>query len=136
MVFEQHQIEEVVLHHFSTIFQGQRHPVFIDNKPPDHNNIALQEIDKILKQEASNFTPTQFEENVGPPFTFTELEQTLVSLPNGKATGYDRVPNEILKNSSYLFKQYLLVFYNQIISDGAVPESLNQGRCILIYKVS
>ena len=136
MVFEQHQIEEVVLHHFSTIFQGQRHPVFIDNKPPDHNIIALHEIDEILKQEASNFTPTQFEENVCPPFTFTELEQTLVSLPNGKATGYDRVPNEILKNSSYLFEQYLLVFYNQIISDGAVPESLNQGRCILIYKVS
>ena len=135
MVFEQHQIEEVVLQHFSTIFEGKRHPVFINKEPLDHNLIALQELDEILKEEASNFTPTQFEEKVCPPFTFTELEQTLGSLPNGKATGYDRVPNEIIKNSSFLFKQYLLVFFNQIISDGSVPESLNQGRCILIYKV-
>ena len=135
MVFEQSEIEEAVLNHFQTIFEGKRHPVFTESSPSDQNLIALQEIDDILEQESFSFENDQFENDVCPPFTFTELEHTLESLPNGKATGYDRVPNEVLRNCSKVFKQYLLIFFNQIISDGSVPELLNHGRCILVYKV-
>lgn len=135
MVFEQDAIEEVVLDHFANIFKGKRHPVFVDSTPVDHVAIALQEIDEILLNESKSFESKEFEDKVCPPFTFTELNNTLEKLPDGKASGYDGVPNEILKNSSFSFKQYLLLFYNKIIADGAVPESLNRGKCILIYKV-
>ena len=47
-----------------------------------------------------------------------------------------RIPNELLKNGSYNFKQFLLVFLNRILEDGAVPEALNIGKCMLIFKVN
>ena len=47
-----------------------------------------------------------------------------------------RIPNKLLKNCSYNFKQFLLVFLNRILEDGAVPEALNIGKCMLIFKVN
>ena len=47
-----------------------------------------------------------------------------------------RIPNELLKNGSYNFKQFLLVFLNRILEDGSVPEALNKGKCMLIFKVN
>ena len=47
----------------------------------------------------------------------------------------NRIPNELLKNSSSMFQQYLLQFFNKIMEDGIVPEALNTGKCILVYKV-
>ena len=135
MVFEQDDIEEAVLDHFAAIFEGKRHPVFVDKTPVDHTAIALQEIEEILRLDTKKYEEKQFEDHICPPFSFVELEKTLADLPTGKATGYDRVPNELLKNSSFDFKQYLMIFYNKILSDGSVPEPLNQGKCILIYKV-
>ena len=41
----------------------------------------------------------------------------------------------MLKNSSFGFMQYLLVFLNKILADGVVPQALNLGKCMLIYKV-
>ena len=41
-----------------------------------------------------------------------------------------------MKNGSYNFKQFLLVFLNRILEDGAVPEALNRGKCMLIFKVN
>ena len=49
---------------------------------------------------------------------------------------YYRIPNELLKNGSYNFKQFLLVFLNRILEDGSVPEALNKGKCMLIFKVN
>ena len=46
-----------------------------------------------------------------------------------------RIPNELLKHSSPQFKQYLLVFLNQVLEDGVVPEQLNTGKCMLVFKV-
>ena len=135
MVFDQEDVEEAVLEHFSAIFEGKRHPVFVDKTPVDQTAIALQEIEDILQQDSRNYEENKFEDQICPPFSFVELEKTLGDLPTGKASGYDRVPNELLKNSSFDFKQYLLMFYNKIISDGSVPEPLNQGKCMLIYKI-
>ena len=47
-----------------------------------------------------------------------------------------RIPNELLKNGSFKLKQFLLVILNQILEDGIVPQALNIGKCILIYKVT
>ena len=40
-----------------------------------------------------------------------------------------------MKHGSTKFKEYLLVFLNKILEDGAVPEDLNIGKCVLIFKV-
>ena len=69
------------------------------------------------------------------PISFTELEGILGKLSNGKSSGYDTVPNEFLKNSTKNFKMYILIFLNKIIEDGRVPEALNLGKVMLIYKV-
>ena len=39
-------------------------------------------------------------------------------------------------NTSVKFKHYILIFLNKIIQDGKVPQDLNIGKCILIYKVN
>ena len=37
--------------------------------------------------------------------------------------------------TSFSFKQYLMTFLNKVLDDGAVPQELNLGKCMLIYKV-
>ena len=80
--------------------------------------------------------PTRFEKEICAPYTLSELNQIMKNLPNGKASGYESVPNELLKNSGNNFKNYLLILLNRIIDEGAVPEELNKGKCLLIHKVS
>ena len=135
MVFNQEEIEEAVLHHFGKIFLGKRIPVYPLELPSDQIELSILELDQILGQKTPCFKPDQFEDKVCSPYTFLELEQTLGKLPLGKASGYDRIPNELLKNASFKFKQYLMIFLNKILENGVVPQNLNLGKCMLIYKV-
>ena len=135
MVFKQEEIESCVISHFGKLFEGKTCPVYVSPPLPNQIDLAIQEIDDILRQDSPSFAPDYFEAQVCSPYSFCELEQTLSDLPRNKAAGYDRIPNELLKNSSYKFKQYLLKFLNQIMEEGVVPEDLNLGKCILIYKV-
>ena len=134
MVFEQSEIEEAVLEHFGEIFKGQRHPVYANPPPVDQVQICLDEMEQLLLQEPPNFQPDQFEQEVCSPYSFLELDTMLKNLPNGKASGYDCISNEMLKNVSAKFKHYLLIFLNKIISTGTVPPDMNIGKCILIFK--
>ena len=135
MVFQQDEIEDAVLEHFSTTFKGQRWPVFVDDKQPDMVAMTLQDINNILSGTSIDVPEDRFEQEVCSPYTLVELTQILDSLPAEKAAGVDQIPNELLKNCSGPFKQYLLLFLNQIIDEGKVPEELNRGKCMLIHKV-
>ena len=135
MVFEQHEIEDVVLHNFGIVFEGTRHPVHAPPPTPNQVDLCISELDLILGQTAPALDPAQFEEEVCPPYTFLELNQMLQKLPRGKSSGYDRISNELLMNTSVKFKHYILIFLNKIILDGKVPQDLNIGKCMLIYKV-
>ena len=134
MVFNQDEIEDAVLSNFGIIFQGQRVPVY-PSKAVDQVQLTILELDQILDQTTPPVNPDQFESKICTPYTITDLEETLQNLPNGKASGYDRIPNEMLKHSSFRFKLYLQTFLNRIIEDGEVPPDLNLGKCVLIYKV-
>ena len=46
-----------------------------------------------------------------------------------------RIPNELLKNGSSTFKHYFVQFLNRVMGEGSVPEELNIGKCVLIYKI-
>ena len=70
------------------------------------------------------------------PYSHDELDRILLDLPKNKSSGYDRIPNELLRNCGVKFRQYLITFLNRIMEDGIVPEDLNKGKCILIHKVS
>ena len=89
----------------------------------------------LLKNIPIDFPADKFESQVCAPYSFLELTQILAGLKDRKSTGYDMIPNELLKHSSFKYRQYLLIFLNKIISDGGVPEQLNSGKCILIHKV-
>ena len=135
MVFEQHEIEDAVLSHFTTIFAGKRVPVY-DVVVQDQVELTIMELEQILAKEGPMFKEDQFESQVCPPYSFTELEQILRDLPDGKAAGIDNISNELLKHSSFESKLYLQTFLNKIIQDGEVPSELNQGKCMLIFKVN
>ena len=136
MVFSQDEIEDAVLSHFGIIFQGQRVPVY-PSKAVDQVELTILELEQILDQTTPPVNPDLFESKICTPYTITDLDVTLQNLPNGKASGYDRIPNEMLKHSSFRFKLYLQMqtFLNRIIEDGEVPPDLNIGKCVLIYKV-
>lgn len=134
MVFEQEEIEESILHHFGNIFCGETSPP-LQPSHPSQTLLSINEMDDILGQRTPSFDPTHFEARVCQPYSFNELEDTLHHLSNNKAAGFDRIPNELLRNSSFKFKQYLLVFLNKIMESGSVPTKLNLGKCLLIGKV-
>ena len=135
MVFSQDEVEDVVLAHFAISFQGKRVPVYpIENV--DQIELTLQEIEQIICQATPPTEKDRFESEICSPYSFTELDQILQKLPNGKASGYDCIPNELLRNASFQFKLYLQTFLNRIIEDGEVPPDLNLGKCMLIFKVS
>ena len=136
IVFAQTEVKDAVLHHFGNAFQGKRYPIITPQPTPDQLSTSITELYQILSQNHPTFHPTKFEEEVCSLYTFTELEQLLEKLPSGKASGYDKISNEMLKHSSFIFKQYLLIFLNRIIQDGKVPKLLNTGKCMLIFKVS
>ena len=76
-----------------------------------------------------------FEEQVCIPYTHTELEKELCSLKDGKASGYEKIANELLKHKGFKFKLYLKIFLNKVFGDGIVPQDLNIGKCMLVHKV-
>ena len=136
MVFKQDEIEDAIIDHFETIFIGKRIPVFTSPETlPNQISLSIQDLENILSIGITEIPEDKFEDQVCALFTFTELEQVLSKLPSGKASGYDQIPNEFLKHSSFRFKLYILLLLNKIIKDGRVPEALNLGKCMLIHKV-
>ena len=135
MVFEQDEIEAAVLDNFTQIFKAQRIPVFATPIPQDQTQLAINDLEEILSKNTVSFESTKFEEDVCSLYTFTELGQELDGLANGKASGYDNVANELLKNSGDKFRLYLLSFLNKVLEEGVVPQDLNIGKCLLIHKV-
>ena len=136
MVFEQDEIEESVLHHFGNTFVGQTCPVSCLDPSSSQEQLSISDMNDIITKSSQSFSPAHFEDKICLPYSFNELDLILNKLAHNKASGYDCVPNELLKNSSFKFKQYLLTFLNKIIEDGAVPPALNVGKCILIHKVN
>ena len=137
MVFDQSEIEAAVLSHFADVFQGQRVPVFpVSGDIPSQTDLAVSEMESILRDGTPFFQPTTFDDEVCPPFSFTELQGELQKLKDGKASGYDGIPNELLKNTGDKFQLYLQTFLNTVLDTGSIPPDLNVGKCLLVHKVS
>ena len=89
MVFEQHEIEDVVLQHFKKIFNGSPVPV---NQTTYHETdqvkLCVQEIDEMLDGLDQPQTDQNFDDVTCAPYTFSELGDLLNNLPNNKASGF------------------------------------------------
>ena len=45
MVFEQSELEDVVLGHFGTIFEGKRVPIYLPGETDDQISITMEELE-------------------------------------------------------------------------------------------
>ena len=89
MVFEQHEIEDVVLQHFNKIFNGS--PVPVDqttSHETDQVKLCIQEIDEMLVGLDKPQMYQNFDDVTCAPYTFSELGDLLNNLPNNKASGF------------------------------------------------
>ena len=98
MVFDQDQIEQSILGHFSSIFKAQSIPVYTSNLSCNSVSSAIDDIDRILSNTVRH-EEDAFEAEVCSLYTMTELGTVLDKLPNEKASGVDGIPNELLKHS-------------------------------------
>ena len=136
MVFEQPEIEESVTSHFSKVFQASYSKTLHNSDSCTEVKEAMDNLDEMIGSESRPDIPSdKYEKVVCSPYTFSELDQILKDLPNGKSSGCDSVPNELMKNAGFKFKNYLLLFLNRIMDEGLVPNELNKGKCMLIHKV-
>ena len=58
----------------------------------------------------------------------------LKKLKNGKAYGWDQIPNEALKNLPNSMISMITLLFNKIKSSGIMPRGWNQGRITLVHK--
>ena len=58
----------------------------------------------------------------------------LKKLNNGKARGWDNIPNEALKNLPDSMIDMLTLLFNMVKSSGKLPRGWNRGRVTLIHK--
>ena len=67
-------------------------------------------------------------------FSSDEVFAVLKELKNGKAYGWDKIPNEALKNLPECTVEKLYLLFNKIMSAGVMPKGWNRGRVTLVHK--
>ena len=67
-------------------------------------------------------------------FSSAEVMTVLQTLKNGKAYGWDKIPNEALKNLPVCMVDKITHLYNRIKSTGVMPRGWNKGRVTLVHK--
>ena len=67
-------------------------------------------------------------------FSAGEVKKIFKKLNNGKAKGWDNIPNEALKNLPDSMIDMLTLLFNMIKSSGKLPNGWNRGRITLIHK--
>lgn len=63
-----------------------------------------------------------------------EVEAVVKELKSGKAVGWDKIPNEAIKNAGAPFFLLLTLLFNMIKSQCKLPKGWNVGRLVLIHK--
>ena len=67
-------------------------------------------------------------------FSSEEVKAVMQKLKNGKAYGWDKIPNEALKNLPDCMIEKITHLYNRIKATGIMPRGWNKGRVTLIHK--
>ena len=87
-------------------------------------------IDKMVYEESMNDPLYTSNESLNDVFSITELDKIITNCKNGKATGIDRIPNEVLKNKNV--KALLLLLFNACFLNDIVPHKWLQA---IVYPI-
>ena len=103
--------------------QLYKHFKNINNTESQDENINLNEILNEADQNCLNC-----------PFTQAEIEKSIKSLKNNKASGIDEVINEHIKYSSTKMVPIYANIFNIILNTGKIPQNWSKGIILPIYK--
>ena len=78
--------------------------------------------------------PTEYEQDVCSPITPKALTELISKLKTNRAPGVDGITSSMLLHASPLAIQMLTSLFNEMMSLGLTPESLNVGKITLIDK--
>lgn len=101
------------------------HPYSINPKPVLTNT----HISNKLKDPAH--CPNDF---LDRDFMQHKVKSIIADLGNGKAAGWDNIPNEAVKETPILFLSYLTILFNRVKHTGHIPVAWKRGRLVLIHK--
>jgi Reverse transcriptase (RNA-dependent DNA polymerase) len=74
------------------------------------------------------------DQSLSADFTLEQLDMALIAVKPGKAAGFDGVCPEFLKNSGTKTKEWMITFFNDILSTGRLPKLFKQAKVITILK--
>ena len=86
------------------------------------------------KMPGASINPKQPCVKLNRPFTITELTEEIKKIKTNKSVGYDRISNEMIKNSPMMVKRILLDFLNLCLEQSIAPESFCNEIITPIYK--
>ena len=130
LVVEQEEMMREIEKEVSKTFCASKDKVFESRDAQER--LTFQALDDL---KLNSVPGLDFSDEVVPLFTVTEVKDLICGVRDGRAPGYDHVSSLLLKNSGDAVARFLTSIYNEIISTGEVPESLNQGIMNLIPKV-
>ena len=124
--------------HISSTKRGQRSPQLTASSPQERNEKYTTHFHNLLSPSVSN-TPVVFAShsnsnlvyNTGP-ITIQEYNIALNSCHNGKATGLDHIPTEVLRVAEV--KQFALQILNAALVQGTTPKMMRTTALVPLWK--
>ena len=105
----------------------------VHNQAPDHPYSQPPSL-KLPKLDSSSDLQSDPAGWLNSDFSMQEVKTMIKQLKNGKAKGWDTIPNEALKNLPDEMIAMLAILFNKIKNSGSLPEGWNRGRITLVHK--
>ena len=67
-------------------------------------------------------------------FTLLELESVIATVKQKKASGFDNMFGELIKNFGINARQWILDYFNTMLQTGRVPTIFKKGKAITVLK--
>ena len=158
MIYRPEELADEALRYLKVIFNGQEEEpgaeegvggqVGDQDEPQDHQDgspsvsVPLptdhrygMDPDPGIKSEGGNKSPGLDPKGyMDRDVTRAELGVMLDELRNGKASGWDDIPNEALKNAPESLLVQVVRLYNNVKESGKVPAAWRRGRLVLVHK--
>ena len=133
--------------HLISTFKGSydmippEHPETLEHTSGDHsyaqhhkNAPDLHTTPVLVNRDEGTSLQTNPTGWLNTPFILNEIKAALSKLQNGKARGWDNIPNEALKNLPEIMLVKITELFNKIKSTGVMPHGWNRGRVTLVHK--
>ena len=139
------EIKSEVEKHLTSVFQGsyekigkpdqvyRKPPKSIPGCLPDHT-YPVNPSPSLPKQDSSSTVESDPTGWLNLAFVTQEVDKMIKTLKNGKAKGWDHIPNEALKNLPLQMVSMITLLFNKIKNSGTLPKGWNRGRVTLVHK--